>query len=52
LSQQVEQLRLITNSLPVQISYVDAQQRYLFNNEKYEECFGIPTSKMLGKHVK
>ncbi|WP_413173499.1 PAS domain S-box protein [Anabaena azotica] len=51
LSKQEKQLRLITNSLPVQISYVDAQQRYLFNNQKYEEWFGISTSAMLGKHV-
>ncbi|TAF03965.1 MAG: PAS domain S-box protein, partial [Nostocales cyanobacterium] len=52
LRQQEEQLRLITNSLPVQISYVDAQQRYRFNNKRYEECFGIPASEIYGKHLK
>ncbi|QYX31885.1 hybrid sensor histidine kinase/response regulator [Sphaerospermopsis torques-reginae] len=52
LIKQEEQLRLITDSLPVQISYVDAQQRYRFNNKRYEEWFGIPTSQMDGKHLK
>lgn len=52
LRKQEEQLRLITDSLPVQISYVDAQQRYRFNNKRYEEWFGIPTSQMDGKHLK
>ncbi|MBK1990663.1 PAS domain S-box protein [Sphaerospermopsis aphanizomenoides BCCUSP55] len=52
LRQQEEQLRLITNSLPGQISYVDAQQRYRFNNKRYEEWFGISASQMYGKHLK
>jgi PAS domain S-box-containing protein len=52
LKKQEEQLRLITNSLPVQISYVDAQQRYRFNNKRYEEWFGIPISEIYGKHLK
>ncbi|WP_338422972.1 PAS domain S-box protein [Anabaena sphaerica] len=51
LQKQEEQLRLITNSLPAKISYVDAQQRYRFNNKKYEEWFGIPTSEIYGKHL-
>lgn len=52
LRQREEQLRLITNALPVQISYVDAQQRYRFNNKKYEEWFDISISQMYGKHLK
>ncbi|WP_071187381.1 PAS domain S-box protein [Trichormus sp. NMC-1] len=52
LRQREEQLRLITNALPVQISYVDAQQRYRFNNKRYEEWFDISTTQMYGKHLK
>jgi PAS domain S-box-containing protein len=35
-----EQLRLITDALPVLISYVDAQQCYRFTNRAYEDWFG------------
>ncbi|MBW4562367.1 MAG: CHASE domain-containing protein [Mojavia pulchra JT2-VF2] len=52
LRQHEEQLRLITNALPVFISYVDAQQRYRFNNKKYEEWYGIKASELYGKHIK
>jgi PAS domain S-box-containing protein len=52
LRRQEEQLRLITNSLPVQISYIDAQQRYRFNNKRYEEWFGVPTAEIYGQHLK
>jgi PAS domain S-box-containing protein len=51
LRQREEQLRLITNALPVQISYIDAEQRYRFNNRKYEEWFGIPATEIYGKHI-
>jgi two-component system, OmpR family, sensor histidine kinase VicK len=40
LRQSEEQLRLITNALPVLISYVDDQQRYRFNNQAYEDWLG------------
>ena len=40
LLQSEEQLRLITNNLPVLIAYVDAQQRYLFNNQAYANWLG------------
>ncbi|MGM3309171.1 PAS domain S-box protein [Anabaena sp. WFMT] len=51
LRQREEELRLITNSLPVNISYVDAQQHYRFNNKGYEEWFGVPTSEIYGQHL-
>jgi two-component system CheB/CheR fusion protein len=37
-----EQLRLITDSLPALISYVDTEQRYRFNNLQVEIWFGRP----------
>ncbi|HLP91258.1 MAG TPA: PAS domain S-box protein [Nostocaceae cyanobacterium] len=52
LRQREEQLRLITNALPVLISYIDTEQRYRFNNKKYEEWFGISLSEIYGKHLK
>ncbi|BAZ20065.1 multi-sensor hybrid histidine kinase [Kalymmatonema gypsitolerans NIES-4073] len=52
LRQREEQLRLITDAVPVLISYVDAEQRYRFNNKRYEEWHGIPASEIYGKHIK
>ena len=52
LQRSEEQLRLITDSLPVLISYVDRQQRYLYNNRTYETWFGKPRSALLGLHIK
>ncbi|MBW4572728.1 MAG: PAS domain S-box protein [Tolypothrix carrinoi HA7290-LM1] len=51
LRQREDQLRLITNAVPVLISYVDAQQRYRFNNQKYEEWYGVPVSEIYGKQI-
>ncbi|MBD2342674.1 sensor histidine kinase [Anabaena subtropica] len=51
LRQREEELRLITDSVPVLISYVDAQQRYRFNNKGYEELFGLSASETYGKHI-
>lgn len=52
LRQREEELRLITNAVPVLISYVDAQQCYRFNNKGYEELFGIPASETYGRQIK
>jgi PAS domain S-box-containing protein len=46
------QLRLIANSLPVLISYVDAEQRYRFVNHAYEEWFGKPREEIEGRHLR
>ncbi|MBC1218606.1 PAS domain S-box protein [Nostoc sp. UCD121] len=52
LCQREDELRLITNAVPVQISYVDTQQRYRFNNKKYEDWFGLAASEIYGKHIR
>ncbi len=52
LRQSEEQLRLITNALPVLIAYVDAQQRYRFNNQAYEEWFGKTPNEIHGDHLR
>ncbi|MFB3111302.1 MAG: PAS domain S-box protein, partial [Gemmatimonadales bacterium] len=41
-------LRLMADSLPVLIAYVDAEQRYQLANQAYEEWFGIPPSEVIG----
>jgi PAS domain S-box-containing protein len=46
-----QQLRLTTDALPVLICYVDAQQRYRFNNRAYEDCWGKPRSDITGHYL-
>lgn len=46
------QLKLVTDALPVLISYIDTQERYLFNNEMYHEWFNLNPQDILGKTVK
>jgi PAS domain S-box-containing protein len=43
---------LITNSLPAVISYVDADQRYRFNNAAYEKWFGISPQEASGRTIR
>ncbi len=47
-----EQLRLITDALPVLIAYVDKDERYRFNNKAYEDWFNISRKDLIGKTVK
>jgi PAS domain S-box-containing protein len=49
LRQREAELRLVTNSVPALISFVDREQRYRFNNRGYEEWFGHPASEVYGK---
>ncbi|MEO0456565.1 MAG: GAF domain-containing protein, partial [Cyanobacteria bacterium P01_A01_bin.114] len=51
LRQSEEQLRLITNNLPVLIAYVDCHQRYRFNNQAYEAWLGHAPADIYGKSV-
>ena len=46
------QLRLITDALPVLISYVDKQQRYQFYNKAFDDWFGYSRDEVRGKYVK
>ncbi len=45
-------LEVMTDSLPVGISYVDALELYRFNNKCYEEWFGHSKDFLRGKHLK
>lgn len=51
LQQSEEQLRLITNAMPVLIAYVDEQQQYRFNNKAYFDWLGQAPSEMHGCHL-
>jgi len=51
LRQREEQLRLITNALPVLIAYVDHQQRYRFNNQAYADWLGRSPAAIDGHHL-
>ncbi|OUL32867.1 serine/threonine protein kinase [Nostoc sp. T09] len=47
-----QQLQLITDALPVCISYVDANQCYQFVNQTYENWFSRSREEILGKHTR
>lgn len=51
LKQREAELSLIANALPVLISFVDAQQRYRFNNREYEVWFGQSPTEVYGKYL-
>ncbi|MEN9936490.1 MAG: hypothetical protein RLZZ387_3069 [Chloroflexota bacterium] len=46
------QLRLIADSLPVLISYVDREGRYRFNNRAYELWFGHSRDEITGRTMR
>ncbi len=48
LRQSEEQLRLITNALPVLIAYIDNQECYQFNNQAYADWLGKSPRKIHG----
>ncbi|WP_088889510.1 PAS domain S-box protein [Leptolyngbya ohadii] len=51
LQQREAELRLITNSLPVLISFVDTERRYRFVNQTYEQWFNRSSNQVCGKYL-
>ncbi|NET89722.1 MAG: PAS domain S-box protein [Kamptonema sp. SIO1D9] len=51
LRQSESQLRLVTDALPVCISYIDANLCYQFVNQTYEVWFGINRAKIYGRPI-
>ena len=47
-----QRLHLLIDNLPARISYVDAEQRYVFVNREYEKDFGRTREQIVGRHVK
>ena len=52
LRQSEEQLRLITNALPVLIAYVDDEECYQFNNQSYADWLGHSPLTIQGVHLR
>jgi PAS domain S-box-containing protein len=45
------QLRLVTDTMPALIAYIDAKRRLLFANLKYREWFGLTDPQAMGKCI-
>ncbi|MBM9605616.1 chemotaxis protein CheB [Desulfopila inferna] len=45
-------LRLVTDSMPVLVSYVDSNQTYRYCNAVYEQWFGLSKQQVIGRTVK
>ena len=45
-------LRLVANSLPLLVAYVDRDLRYRFHNSRYFEWYGPDAGAVLGRHVR
>ncbi len=46
------QLRLITDAMPVLISYLDRDFHYRFNNRAFVRWFNVPGDELFGRHVR
>jgi len=51
LAHSEQHLRLIANNLPILISYIDTNFRYVFANNKYQEWYELDDQSILGKTV-
>jgi PAS domain S-box-containing protein len=49
---QESAFRQLADAMPVLMSYVDATQRYQFNNATYERWFGVSREEIRGKHLR
>jgi len=47
-----ERLHVIMDNMPALIAYVDAQERYRFNNRVYERWLGKPLAQITGREVR
>jgi diguanylate cyclase (GGDEF)-like protein/PAS domain S-box-containing protein len=52
LSRGKKRLRMITDSLPALVSYIDAGERYVFHNSYYRHIPGIDPSAILGRTMR
>ena len=51
LRESEERLRLVANNVPALIAYLDREAHFRFSNRTYDDWFGIPQERMLGRHV-
>ena len=47
-----EQLRVITDNIPILIGYIDRDERYRFANKAQESWFGMPVEEIVGKPLR
>ena len=47
-----ERLRLLMDSVPALVAYIDTEERYRFANRVYEEWLGIPARSLSGRAVR
>jgi PAS domain S-box-containing protein len=52
LRERENRLRLVTDAVPVLISFVDAEERYRFNNKAYEDWFGHKREEITGRTLR
>jgi PAS domain S-box-containing protein len=52
LRSSLHRMRLVTDSLPVLVSYLDKDHIYRFVNRRYTEWFGITEEQILGRHLR
>jgi len=46
----IQEIRLIADSVPALVAYIDAEGYYQFVNGQYEKWFGLSRKEILGKH--
>ncbi|GAA3269247.1 hypothetical protein GCM10020258_41690 [Sphingomonas yabuuchiae] len=51
LAESEAELRIITDSLPVLVAFVDREERYRFANDYYREFLGTDPEGMLGQRL-
>ncbi len=51
LYESASQIRLIIDSMPARIAYVDQQLCFRFVNREYEDWYQIPASAIVGRHI-
>ncbi|CAN5384584.1 hypothetical protein BH11ARM1_BH11ARM1_12620 [soil metagenome] len=49
--QTLKMLRLVTNNLPIRVSYVNQEFRYLYVNDAYERELGMTAKSLIGRSV-
>ncbi|MDX5422073.1 MAG: PAS domain-containing protein [Hymenobacteraceae bacterium] len=50
--QSANQLKLITDALPVLIGYLDKEEKYCFTNKAYEKWFPMKAEELIGRPVR
>jgi diguanylate cyclase (GGDEF)-like protein/PAS domain S-box-containing protein len=51
LRESEERLRLVADNVPALIAYLDRESRFRFSNRTFDDWFGIPQERMLGRSV-